>query len=107
MSDEPEVKQITGEETAEKLRLIQAADLILKKHLGCAHFPGETLLLGKMIKCAKCGRRHRDEESCGTYNLIVEAEGQRARQIANPFWRSHPGAYTWIQDLKKFVTIHR
>ena len=106
MSDEPEVKLITGEETVEKLRLIQA-ELDFKEALGLRSFSERNRTLGKMIKCAKCGRRHRDEESCGTYNLIVEAEGQRARQIANPFWRSHPGAYTWIQDLKKFVTIHR
>lgn len=106
MSDKSEVKQIIEEDAAEKIRLIVAADEFEKARKSRS-FSGRNPLLGKMIKCAKCGRRHRDEESCGTYNLIVEAEGQRARQIANPFWRSHPGAYTWIQDLKKFVTIHR
>ena len=106
MSEELEVKQITGEEAAEKVRLIVAADEF-EKVLKLRSFSGRNPLLGKMIKCAKCGRRHRDEESCGTYNLVVEAEGQRAHPAGNPFWRTHPGKYVWIQDLRKFVTIHR
>ena len=80
-----------------------------QKEFKLRSFFGRHPEIGKMIKCVKCGRRHRefDAESCGTFNLIKEAEGQRAHVSANPFWRSHPGMYVWIKDLKQFVTIHR
>jgi hypothetical protein len=103
MSDVNEVKP---ENIAEKIRLIQAA-LEFEKSLKQRSFFGRHPEIGKMIKCVKCVRRHRefDEQSCGTFNLVKEAEGQRAHPAGNPFWRSHPGKYVWIRDLKQFVTI--
>jgi hypothetical protein len=111
MSDEllteQQVEKIANK-ASETLKMFVATESF-KKDFKLRSFFGRHPEIGKMIKCAKCGRRHRefDVESCGTFNLVKEAEGQRAHTSANPFWRSHPGAYVWIRDLKQFVTIHR
>lgn len=73
--------------------------------------------LGKMIKCALCGRRHREtqchmKEQIFTKNKkgvacdarVVE-NPRHIRGTANPFWRAHPGVFQFIPGVNKFVRI--
>jgi hypothetical protein len=106
-TQEERIADVEPSDAVETVRLAQAV-LKFKDEFKTRSFSGRHSELGKMIKCVKCGRRHRDsEESCGTFNLVKEAVGQRAHGTSNPFWRAHPGAYMWIKELKKFATIHR
>jgi len=72
-----------------------------------------------MIKCAQCGRRHRDAVKHelikyadkpgtpeGQSNPMV-AEPKHFHGVANPFWRAKPGKNMWIPELKKYVNLTR
>jgi hypothetical protein len=72
-------------------------------------FSGRNPELGPMIKCVRCGQRHRDNVH---HDPIKYKDGttqsEQGRPVGNPVgWRAKPGKMMWIEALKKFVTINR
>ena len=83
-------------------------------------FYGRHPEIGKMIKCALCGLRHRATQCHMTEQKFANkpgtpegesnpmiATGKNGRPIGNPFWRARPGLFLWIKGLNKFVRIVR
>jgi hypothetical protein len=102
------VTKVNGR-TAEEIVDLQIATERFKVSLTERSFSGRNPELGPMIKCAQCGRRHRDNVK---HDPIKYKEGttqaEHGRPAANAAgWRAKPGKMYWIKELKKFVTINR
>ena len=102
------VTKVNGR-TAEEIVDLQIATERFKVSLTERSFSGRNPELGPMIKCAQCGRRHRDNVK---HDPIAYKEGttqaEHGRPVANAAgWRAKPGKMYWIEQLKKFVTINR
>lgn len=97
--------QKCADKTLLKLNLILAKENF-EKAFKQRSFSERNPELGKMIKCQLCGQRHRDSVKHETVTL-AEASPKHYRPIGNPFWRSKPGKYMWIKELKKFMTLTR
>jgi len=70
-------------------------------------FSGRNAELGKMMKCPLCGMRDRESVIMKHDHKVAEASPRRYRPVGNPFWRSKPGKFIWIPELKKFMTLTR
>jgi hypothetical protein len=95
-------------DVAETIRLLVAKEAF-EKGLKNRSFSGRNPELGPMIKCARCGLRHRDNVK---HDPIKYKEGttqsEHGRPAANPAgWRAKPGKMYWIKELKKFLTVTR
>lgn len=115
---EPEPQEVPAEPTVELVPRQRTLDEVIKleiarqkfaEALPQRSFSGRNPELGPMIKCAQCGRRHRDNVK---HEPIKYKEGtiqaEHGRPVANAAgWRAKPGKMYWIEQLKKFVTINR
>jgi hypothetical protein len=76
-------------------------------------FSGRNPELGPMIKCAECGRRHRDNERHDAIRYAINAETgevmtaktKHLRVPADPYWRPKRGIFVWFNTLNKFVKL--
>lgn len=94
-------------EALEKLKrdqAVAAATVEFEKAFRDRPFSQRHTELGKMIKCAECGKRHRASVR-HDFKIIKEANPKRFREPANPYWRPKPGRFAFIQSLKKFVSL--
>jgi hypothetical protein len=96
--------QKCADKALEKLKIILAKEAF-EKAFKQRSFSGRNPELGKMVKCSQCGLRHRESEN-HTHSL-AEATPKHYHPVGNPFWRSKPGKYMWIKELKKFMTLTR
>jgi hypothetical protein len=104
-SSEPLPLERTAEESIELLVAKEAFEKGLKNR----SFSGRNPELGPMIKCVRCGLRHRDNVK---HDPIKYKEGttqsEHGRPVANAAgWRAKPGKMYWIKELKKFLTLTR
>jgi hypothetical protein len=93
-----------GAKAVSKLKVLIAAERF-KKEFKQRSFSGRNPQLGPMIKCVQCGLRHRDNVQHEPTKYVAVAETKHMRGVRNPFWRTHPGKFQWIKELKKFVRI--
>jgi hypothetical protein len=117
---EPEVKEaeapaapttvlVPRERTPAEMAELEIARQRFAAELPKRSFSGRNPELGPMIKCVRCGQRHRDNVQ---HDPIKYKDGttqqEQGRPVGNPVgWRAKPGKMMWIEALKKFVTINR
>jgi|HubBroStandDraft_2_1064218.scaffolds.fasta_scaffold18466_5 hypothetical protein len=108
VEEPPKVEFVPRKKTpAEMVELVIATERF-KGALKERSFSGRNPELGPMIKCVRCGQRHRDNVK---HDEIKYKEGttqsEGGRRVANPVgWRAKPGKPVYIPQLKKVVTIN-
>lgn len=110
--DEQKVVESSGPEGPSSIGLIIAVEEF-KKEFRNRSFSGRNAQLGKMINCAVCDLRHRESQCHKTQQTFAKdadgservSDSKRIRPVGNPFWRSKPGTFRFIPELKKFVRI--